>query len=331
MAAVLSQRARCAVLAAILLVPPLSLEAQQAAKVHTIGFLGPTPAPAAAHLLTAFREGLRTLGYVEGQSIRIESRWADGDYSRLPQLAQELVAAGVDVIVAPTPPAVRAAKHATATIPIVMLNVSDPVGAGLIADLSRPGGNVTGQTNDAPGLGAKLVGLAKEIAPGARGVAVLRNPANPAAALQLGELEPEIRAAQLDLHPFEARDPAQLETVLLTIGTNRADVVIVRADPMFFSERKRLAELAIAQRLPTVFERREYSDAGGLSAYGPSLSGQFRRAATYVDKILKGAKPADLAVEQPAKFELVINMKTAKALDLTIPPSLLLRADHVIE
>jgi putative ABC transport system substrate-binding protein len=314
-----------------LLAAPLAAGVQTAGTIPRVGFLGPTTVGAASHLLEAFRDGLRELGYVEGRNVVIDYRWADGQFDRLPALAAELVALSVDVIVAPTPPAVRAAKNATTTIPIVMLNVADPMGTGLVADLSRPGGNVTGQTNDAPGLGEKLVGLAKEIAPGARSVAVLRNPANPAAALQLRELEPAIRAAQLDLHSFEARDPKQVESVLLTIGASRADVVIVRADPMFFGERKRLAGLAITHRLPTVFERREYSDAGGLLAFGPSLAGQFRQAATYVDRILKGAKPADLPIEQPTKFELVVNLKTAKALGLTIPPSLLLRADQVIE
>jgi putative ABC transport system substrate-binding protein len=212
-----------------------------------------------------------------------------------------------------------------------MFNVADPVGSGLVADLARPGGNVTGQTNDVPGLGEKLVALMREIAPGLRSVAVLRNPSNPAAAAQLREIEAASRAAALEVRSFEARDPKEFETLVRAIADAGVSIVVVRADPMFFAPRKRLAELALANRIPTLFERREYVEAGGLVGYGPSLVEQFRYAATFVDKILKGAKPSDLPIEPPARLELVINLKTAKGLGLTIPPSLLTRADHVIE
>jgi putative ABC transport system substrate-binding protein len=327
----ITRRAFLSAVSLAILTSPLSVEAQQAGKVWRIGYLGPTSATAAAHLVAAFREGLRDLGYVEGQNVAIEYRWADGDVDRLPLLARELVATSIDIIVAPTPPAVRAAKNATSTIPIVMFNVADPVGSGLVADLTRPGGNVTGQTNDEPGLGEKLIALVREITPGIRSVALLRNPANPAAGLQLREIDTASREAGLGLQSFEARDPKEFESVFGAIKAARVGALIVRAHPMFFGQRRRLAELALTNQLPTVFERREYAEAGGLLAYGPSLVDQFRHAATYVDKILKGAKPGDLPVEQPTKFELIINLKTAKALGLKIPPSLLGRADELIQ
>jgi putative ABC transport system substrate-binding protein len=312
------------------LATPLAAQAQ-AGKVWRVGFLGPTSAAAAAHLIAAFREGLRDHGYVEGQNVAIEYRWADGDVDRLPLLARELVATSIDILVAPTPPAVRAAKNATSTIPIVMFNVADPVGSGLVADLTRPGGNVTGQTNDEPGLGEKLIALVREVTPGIRLVALLRNPANPAAGLQLNEIDAASQGAGLGLQSFEARDPKEFDAVFGAIKAARVGALIVRAHPMFFGQRRRLADLALTNQLPTVFERREYAEAGGLVGYGPSLVDQFRHAATYVDKILKGAKPADLPVEPPARSELVINLKTAKALGLTLPQSLLQRADQVIE
>ena len=325
-------RAALALALSLGLVAPPGAQAQQTAgKTWRIGFLGPTSAAAAAHLIAAFREGLRDRGYVEGQNVTIEYRWADGDVDRLPLLARNLVATGIDVMVSPTPPAARAAKSATTTIPIVMFNVADPVGSGLVADLARPGGNVTGQTNDEPGLGEKLIALVREMAPGIRSVAVLRNPANPAAAIQLKEVDEASRAAGLDIQSFEARDPKEFESVFAAIRAARVGAVIVRAHPMFFGQRKRLAELALTNQVPTLFERREYAVAGGLLGYGPSLVDQFRHAATFVAKILKGAKPAELPVERPTRSELVINLKTAKALGLTIPQSLLLRADQIIE
>lgn len=312
-----------------LLTAPAPAEAQQPAKVPLVGFLG--PGAAVPHLVEAFRQGLRDLGYVEGQNIAVEYRWAEGKFDRLPGLAAELAALDVDVLVAPTPPAVRAAKNATARIPIVMLNVGDPVGSGLVASLERPGGNVTGQTNDSPELGGKLIDFARDVVPGLKTLAVLRNPANPAALLQLKEVQVPGQAAGLRLVPVEARMPGEFEAAFDAMRREGAGAVIVRADPMFFGQRQRLAELSIASRLPTIVERREYAEAGGLLAYGPSLREQFRRAATFVDKILKGAKPADLPVEQPMKLELVVNLRTAKALGLTIPQSVLMRADKVIE
>lgn len=317
------------VLALALLSVPHTAEAQQPAKIWRVGFLGPTAA--VPHLVEAFRQGLRDLGYVEGQNVAIEYRWAEGKFDRLAGLAGELAALHIDVLVAPTPPAVRAAMNATARIPIVMVNVADPVGLGLIASLERPGGNVTGQTNDSPELGGKLIDFARDAAPGLKALAVLRNPANPAAALQLKEVQLPGQAAGLRLVPVETRTPGEFEAAFDAMRREGVGAVIVRADPMFFGQRQRLAELSLASRLPAIFERREYAEAGGLLAYGPSLLEQFHRAAIYVDKILKGAKPADLPVEPPAKLELVVNLRTAKALGLTMPQSLLIRADKVIQ
>jgi putative ABC transport system substrate-binding protein len=325
------KRLAVAVVTLALLTAPALAEAQQPAKVVRVGFLGPSTAAASSHLVEAFRQGLRDLGYVEGQNIAIEYRWAEGTFDRLAGLAGELAALEVDVLVAPTPPAVRAAKSATTRIPIVMLNVGDPVGLGLVASLERPGGNVTGQTNDSPELGGKLIEFARNMVPGLKVLAVLRNPANPAAPLQLKEVQLPGQTAGLRLVPVETRMPSEFEAAFDAMRREGAEAVIVRADPMFFAPRQRLAELCVASRLPAIFERREYAEAGGLLAYGPSLRGQFDRAATFVDKILKGAKPADLPVEQPTKFELVINMMTAKALGLTIPPSILARADELIQ
>ena len=316
---------------AAILAAPLAAKAEQAVKTWRIGFLGPSSAAASAHLIAAFREGLRDRGYIEGQNLAIELRWADGHVDRLPTLAKELVATNIDVLVSPTPPAARAAKDATSTIPIVMFNVADPVGSGLVAGLMRPGGNVTGQTNDVPGLGEKLIALVRELVPTIRSVAVLRNPTNPAAAIQLKEVDDAGRVAGLEIHSFETREPKDFQPVLEAIGAARVGAVVVRADPMFFGPRKRLAELALTNRIPTLFERREYAEAGGLVGYGPSLVEQFGHAASFVDKILKGATPADLPIEPPTRLELVINLKTAKALGLTLPPSLLGRADEVIE
>lgn len=315
----------------LLFAMPLAIEAQQTSKTWRIGFLGPSSAAATADQIAAFRQGLRDHGYVEGQNIVIEYRWADGDANRLPTLAKELVANNIDVLVSPTPPGARAAKNATSTIPIVMFNVADPVGSGLVADLGRPGGNVTGQTNDEPRLGEKLIALVREVVPTIRSVAVLRNPTSPAAAVQLKEVDDAGRAAGLTIHSFEAREPKDFEPITEGIRAAQVGAVIVRAHPMFFGPRKQLAELALAKRIPTLFERREYAEAGGLVAYGPSLVEQFRHAATFVDKILKGAKPADLPIEPPTRIELVINLKTAKALGLKVPQSVLLRANRVIE
>jgi len=320
-------------LAVAVLVVPLAGEAQQAASLPRIGFLAPASLsdPRVPRYVQAFRQGLRELGYVEGQNIAIEFRWAEGQYDRLPGLAAELVRLKVNLIVAGGPPAIRAAKHATETIPIVMASVGDPVATGFVASLARPGGNITGISNMLPELVGKQLELLKEVVPKVSRVALLGNPANPGNAPQLRHAQDAARALGVRLQPLEARDTSEIDSAFAAITTERAGAVIVLSDTVLLDHRTRIADHAARRRLPTVFGLSEFAEAGGLLAYGPSLADGYRRAATYVDKILKGAKAADLPVEQPRTFELVINLKTAKALGLTIPQALLLRADRVIQ
>jgi putative ABC transport system substrate-binding protein len=317
-----------------LLAAPLAAEAQQAAKVPRIGYLALNLA-ASPHLHEAFRQGLRDLGYVEGRNVVIEYRDAEGKFERLPALAAELVALKVDVIVAAAgTPLALAAKQATRTLPIVFIAVADPVTSGLVTSLARPGGNVTGLTNVAPDLVGKGLELIKQAVPGVSRVAVLWQPGavpERTAKNMLKEAEVAARALGVRLQVVEARGPDDFDRAFSEITRARASALTVFGSSMFFSERRRLVDLAAKNRLPAVYQWREGVDAGGLMAYGPNIPDLFRRAAGYVDKILKGAKPADLPIEQPTKFELVINLKTAKALGLTIPQSLLQRADQVIE
>ncbi len=319
-----------AALALGLLIAPLTADAQSE-KIGRIGCLGPSPS--SGGLLQAFREGLLELGYIEGKNIAIEYRYTTlaGDIDeRLPLLAAELVRLKPDVLVVSITVAALATRNATTTIPIVMVNVDDPVGSGLIASLARPGGNVTGLSRLTPELVGKHLELLKEAVPKAVRVAVLSNPRNP--------LHPElVRNAKLaagslgvQLKIVEARAPMELEGAFSTMAGERMSALLVLGDSMFYVNRTRIADLALRNRLPSMFGSGDLSRAGGLMAYAPRSVDNYRRAATYVDKILKGAKPADLPVEQPTKFELVINLKTAKALGLTIPPSVLLRADEVI-
>ena len=321
------------ILAVGLSLAPLAVEAQQTASLPRIGFLAPASVsdPQVPRVLQAFRQGLREWGYVEGQNITIEFRSAEGQYDRLPGLAAELVRLKVNVIVAAGPLASQVAKQATKTIPIVMAAIADPVGAGFVASLARPGGNITGLSLMHSDLVAKQLELLKEVLPKVSRMAVLGNPANPNYAPMLRGAQDAARALGVRLQPLEARDPSEIDTVFAPLTTERAGALIVLGDTMFFGHRTRIADHAVRRRLPTAFGASEYAEAGGLLAYGPSLVDGYRRAATFVDKILKGAKPADLPVEQPTKFELVINLKTAKALGLTIPQSILVRADQVIE
>jgi putative ABC transport system substrate-binding protein len=321
-------------LAGSLLAAPLAAEAQQAAKIARIGYLA-TNLAGLPHLHEAFRQGLRDLGYVEGRNVVIEYRDAEGKLERLPALAAELVALKVDVIVAAagTLPAL-AAKQATKTLPIVFIGVGDPVTSGLVTSLARPGGNVTGLSSLSPELVGKWLELLKQAAPGVSRVAFLWQPG--AVGEQTGkdilkEAEVAARALGVQLQVVEARGPADIDRAFSDVTRARAGALTVLSTPMFSSKRRRLVDLAAKNRLPALFSFREYVDAGGLMSYGPNLADLFRRAATYVDKILKGAKPGDLPVEQPTKFELVINLKTAKALGLTIPQSVLGRADEVIQ
>jgi ABC-type uncharacterized transport system substrate-binding protein len=329
-----SAAARLAVILILALtLAPLGAEAQQAAKIARIGYLTPNLADW-PHTHEAFRQGLRDLGYVEGRNLVIEYRDAEGKLERLPALAAELVALKVDVIVAPNTIAALASRHATRTLPIVFAVAADPVASGLVASLGRPGGNVTGLSVLAPELVGKGLELLKQAVPGVGRIAVLWTPGVLGERTDkdmLKEAEVAARALGVRLQFFEARGPEDFNRAFADMTRARTGALTVLPSNMFVSERRRLVDLAANSRLPAVYEWREFVDAGGLMSYGPNLADQFRRAATYVDKILKGAKPVDLPVEQPTKFELVINLKTAKALGLTIQKSVLLRADQVIE
>ncbi len=318
---------------AVLLAAPLAVEAQQAAKIARIGWLAVNLA-AAPRLEEAFRQGLRDLGYVEGRNVVIEYRDAEGKPERLPALAAELVALKVDVIVAPNTPQALAAKQATRTLPIVFSFVADPVASGLVTSLARPGGNVTGLSSLTPELVGKRLELLTQAVPGVSRVAVLWQPGFQGERTDKDMLkgaDVAARALGVRLQFVEAQDPADIDRAFSDMTRARAGALTLLGSTMFITERRRLVDLAAKNRLPAVYARREYVDAGGLMSYGSNIADLFRRTAIYVDKILKGAKPADLPVEQPTKFELVINLKTAKALGLTIPPSLLGRADEVIQ
>jgi ABC-type uncharacterized transport system substrate-binding protein len=306
--------------------------AQQQSKVWRVGFLGAAPASMYTEYVDAFKADLRNLGYADGRNLAVESRSAEGNYERLPELALELVRLKMDVIVTHSTPATHAARNATASIPIVFVSIAAPVASGLVASLARPGGNVTGLSNLAAGVISKHVELLTQIAPGNAALAVLQNAANPGGmAPQLKEVEAAVRALGLRMQLFDARAPNDLGSVFARIAAARTAGVVVLAEPMFIEQRHPIAELAVKNRVPTVFSRSESVDAGGLMSYGPSLTGQFRHAAVYVDKIFKGAKPADLPVEEPTKFDLVVNLKAAKALGIKFPQSILVRADRVIE
>jgi putative ABC transport system substrate-binding protein len=329
----MDRRAFIGTLAGGLVAAPLVAEAQQAAKVARIGLLATNRAVAPRHV-DAFLQGLRDLGYVEGRNLVIEYRDAEGKLERLPTLAAELVALKVDVIVAPTTPATVAAKQATKTIPIVFAVVSDPVTSGFVTSLARPGGNVTGLSVLEPELVGKRLELLKQVVPGVSRVAVLWHPGAVGERTEkdvLKEAEAAARAMGVPLQFVEARGPADFDRAFLDMTRASAGALTVLESTVFFVERRHLVDLAAKNRLPAVYGLREFVDAGGLMAYGPNQPDLFRRAATYVDKILKGAKPGDLPVEQPTKFELIINLKAAKGLDITIPQSLLGRADEVIQ
>jgi len=317
-------------LVVFLLAAPLTAEAQAPAKVPRIGFLSPLSLTGDTRL-ESFLQGLRELGYVDGQTIAIEFRFAEGNSERLPALAAELVRLKVDVIVATAQASTEAAKRATGTIPIVFAVVGDPVGVGLVASLARPGGNITGLASIAPEVVGKQLQLLKEAAPKISRVAILQNPNNPGHPVVLRQAEAAARTLGLQLHAVQARTPAEIDAAFAAMRSQRSGGVLVGRDALVLQQRAQIAALAAKSRLPAVYGFRENAEAGGLLAYGANVSAMYRRAASYVDKILKGAKPADLPVEQPTKFELVINLKTARALGLTIPQSVLGRADEVID
>jgi len=281
-------------------------------------------------LVEAFLEGMRALGYVEGQNLVLEYRGAEGQLERLPTLAAELVQLKPEVIVTQGTPAALAAQHATTTIPIVMVGVGDPVGSGLVASLARPGGNVTGLASVSSELVGKQLEFLKEVLPMVSRVAILWNPANPVHAVNVRAADVAAQRLGVQLYPMEASGPEAFASAFAAMTRAHVGALLVLGDAMVFEHRRRFAELAATSRLPTMHNIRPFVEAGGLMAYGPNTPDIRRRAAVYVDKILKGAKPADLPVEQPTKFDLVINLKTAEALGLTIPPTLLFQADEVI-
>jgi putative ABC transport system substrate-binding protein len=308
----------------------LTAEGQQTATIARIGFLSPASPALEMRRLEAFWQRLRELGYVEGHHLALESRYAEGQYDRLPGLAAELVRLKVDIILTYAQPAIQAAQQATGTIPIVMTGNIDPVASGFVASLARPGGNITGLSLMAPELVTKQLEILKEVVPTVTRVALLGNPVNAGNAPQLRSAQDTARTLGLRLQPLEVRGPQDLDRAFAAMTTERAEAVIVLVDAMLLDYRTRIAHLAATSRLPAVYGLSDHAAAGGLMAYGASVLDRYRRAATYVDKILKGAKPADLPVEQPTTFELVINLKTAKDLGLTIPPTLLFQADEVI-
>ena len=316
---------------ALLIALGFPAEAQQPGKVPHIGILTTFSPSVIAARIEGFRQGLRELGYVEGKNIVIEWRSTDGNNDRLPSLAAELVGLKVDVLVSPGPTSTRAFKEATSTIPIVMAQDTDPVGSGFVASLARPGGNITGLATLASEMGGKQLELLKEIVPKLSRVAVIGNSTVPGDAQALGETVLAAGAYEIYLRYLDVPDPKDLETTFRAAAKGRADGLLVLGNPNLNAQRKQVVDLAAKHRLPATYTRPEYIDAGGLMYYGTNYLDLFRRAATYVDKILKGAKPGDLPIEEPKKFEFIINLKTAKDIGLTIPPNVLARADKVIK
>src|SRR5262245_42991034 len=304
--------------------------AQQPKKIPRIGFLGASSPSAISARIDAFRKGLHELGYVEGKNIVIEYRYAEGKLDRLSALAVELVRLKVDVIVLAGPASIRPAKEATSTIPIVMANDADPVGSGVVASLARPGGNITGLSNIAPEIGGKRLELLKETVPQLSRLAILGTSTTSGTAQVLKEMEPAAGVFKVQLQYLDVLSPKDIETVFREARKGRADAVLVLQGGVFNSQRKQIVDLAVRSRLPAIYHAPEWVEDGGLMSYGVSVTDLYRRAATFVDKILKGAKPADLPVEQPTKFEFIINLKAAKQIGLTIPPNVLVRADKVI-
>jgi len=307
-----------------------AVEAQQPTKVPRIAYLGATSLTANADRVEAFRQGLRELGYIEGKNIVIELRSAEGEEGRLPALVAELVRLKIDIIVSAGPAVTRAAKEATTTIPIVMTNDGDPVGNGFVASLARPGGNITGLATLAPELSGKRLELLKEIVPKLSRVAIIGNSTEPSYAQVLKEIELAAGALKLKLQLLDVRDPKDIETAFRAARKERADAVLLLTASVLNSHRAQVVELAVKNRLPAAYPVPQFVEAGGLMNYGPSFNDLFRRAATYVDKILKGRTPADLPVEQPMKFDFIINLIAAKQIGLTIPPNVLVRATKVI-
>jgi len=329
---VIDRRAFVGICASALLALPRAIGAQQTEKVRRIGFISPNSAEMAGDNLDAFRQVLRERGWVDGQNVAIESRFADGNADRLPVLVAELIQIKVDVILAGASVATWAAKNATNSIPIVMGASADALGEGLVTSLAHPGGNITGMTFlVGPEIAGKQLQLLKEMAPATSRVAVLMNPTNRSHAAFARELKVAARSLAVQIQVLEASSPGHLDSAFGAMPKGRAAALLILTDSMFFGQRKRIADLAARSGLPALYSQKEFVALGGLASYGPSVEEMFRRAAVHVDKILRGAKPGDIPVEQPTKFELVINLKTAKALGITIPQSVLGRADEVIK
>jgi putative ABC transport system substrate-binding protein len=320
----------CLLCITIAMVPAAIAEAQQP-KVARIGFLGNSTPELEANLIEPFREGLRELGYVEGKNLAIEWRWAEGKYERFPALIAELIASKVDLIVTAGTPASLAVKKATTTIPLVMIAVGDPVGSGLIASLAHPGGNITGLTSISPELDGKRLELLREVVPNISHVAVMWNPTSPLQVIAEKATRAAAQSMGIKILSLGVKADEQFDHAFATLRKEKPGALLVLADRLFLHNRARIMEFAIQKRLPGVHAYVELVEAGGLMSYGPSYSGMHKRAAYYVDKILKGTHPADLPVEAPAKFELVVNLKAAKQIGVSIPPSVLYRADRVIK
>ena len=315
---------------AIILAASVTAYAQQPGKIPHIGFFIDGSPSALAARIEGFRQGLSELGYIEGKNIVIDWRSAEGNNDRMRTLAAELVGLKVDVLVSPGPTATRVLKEATSTIPIVMAQDTDPVGSGFVASLARPGGNITGLATLAPEMSGKQLELMKEIIPKLTRVAIIGNSTNPGDAQVLRETVLAAGSFEIYLRYLDVLNPKEIETIFRAAVKGRADAILLLGNPLLNSQRKQITDLAAKYRLPAAYARPEYVEAGGLMYYGTNYNDLFRRAASYVDKILKGAKPADLPVEQPTKFEFIINLKAAKQIGLTIPPNVLARADKVI-
>jgi putative ABC transport system substrate-binding protein len=323
-------RLACVLTLGLALGAPLAAIAQQKDKVWRVGFLGASSASRTTTLIDALRAGLREQGYVEGLNMVIEFRWADGEYERLPRLASELVELKVDLIVAQATAGARAAKEATSTVPIIMPSITDPVANGLVTNLARPGENITGMTYFAPELAAKQLELLKEVAPRIKRAGALSNPGNPAIETQYAAMEGAAKVLGLALERFDVRRPGEFPDAISAMTRGRVDAIVIMDDPLFYTNVKNIADLVANQRLPSVGFK-EFAEAGGLMAYGIDRPEMWRRVGIFVDKIFKGARPGDLPVERATKFEMTVNLKTAKTLGFHIPQPILIRADKVIQ
>jgi putative ABC transport system substrate-binding protein len=313
------------------LITPSASQAQHSGHVPRVGYLGTSSPSLEPELVKAFREGLRDHGYVEGQNIVIEYRWAEGNYQRFPDLVADLVKLKVDLILTAGTPGALAAKRATQTIPVVMAVTGDAVATGLVSSLARPGGNLTGLTTMVPDLEGKRLEILREVLPKLMTVVVLLNTSNPLTAIQWEQTKTGAKALGIQLQPIEVQRPEDFKDAFARVARQRPDAIMMVADRFQLAHRMQIVDFVAKARLPAIYPYRDFVVAGGLMSYGPSYEDLFRRSATYVDKILRGAKPSDLPIEQPTKFEFLVNLKTAKMLGVPIPPSLLLRADHVFE